>query len=134
MPLRTLAAGARGAGPVLVVEDDLDIRQAIAELLADEGYECILAEHGLAALEALDHRTPSLVLTDLVMPVMNGVELIAHLQNDARWSDLKVVVMTAVGERIIGVDLATLMVPVLTKPVDVASLLQVLAGHSAGSA
>jgi len=134
MSLRTLAAGARGAGPVLVVEDDLDIRQAIAELLADEGYECILAEHGLAALEALDLRTPSLVLTDLVMPVMNGVELIAHLQSDARWSDLRVVVMTAVGDRIIGVDLATLMVPVLTKPVDVASLLQVLARHSAGSA
>jgi CheY-like chemotaxis protein len=74
------------------------------------------------------------VLTDLVMPVMNGVELIAHLQSDARWSDLRVVVMTAVGDRIIGVDLATLMVPVVTKPVDVASLLQVLAGHSAGSA
>ena len=134
MSLRTLAAGAREAGPVLVVEDDLDIRQAIAELLADEGYECILAENGLAALEALDLRTPSLVLTDLVMPVMNGVELIAHLQSDARWSDLRVVVMTAVGDRIIGVDLATLMVPVVNKPVDVASLLQVLAGHSAGSA
>jgi CheY-like chemotaxis protein len=131
MSPRKLAVGSSGAGPVLVVEDDPDIRQAIAELLADEGYECILAEHGLAALEALALRTPSLVLTDLVMPMMNGVELIAHLQSDARWSGLSIVVMTAVGDRIIGVDLATLMVPVLTKPVDIASLIQVLAGHAA---
>jgi CheY-like chemotaxis protein len=129
MSLRTLAAGARETGPVLVVEDDLDIRQAIAELLADEGYECILAENGLAALEALDHRTPSLVLTDLVMPVMNGVELIGRLRTDARWSHLPIVVMTAAGERIIGVDLESLNVPVLRKPLDVVNLAQVVARH-----
>ena len=115
---------------MLLVEDDSDLRQAIAELLADEGYDCILAGDRLAALETLNLRTPSLVLTDLLMPVMNGVELIARLLGDARWSGLPVVVMTAVGERIIGVDLETLNVPVLRKPVDIASLVQVLARHS----
>ena len=122
------------AGPVLVVEDDPDIRQAMAELLEDDGYECLLAEHGLDALETLRRRTPSLVLTDLLMPVMNGVELIARLRTDARWSSLPIVVMTAAGERIIGVDLETLNVPVLRKPVDIRSLAQVLARHSSVSA
>ena len=124
---RKVAARSGGAGPVLVVEDDPDVRQAMAELLEDGGYECILAEHGLEALETLRRRTPSLVLTDLLMPVMNGVELIDRLRRDARWSHLPVVVMTAAGERIIGVDLESLNVPVLKKPVDVATLAQVLA-------
>jgi CheY-like chemotaxis protein len=94
----------------------------------------MLAEHGLDALETLRRRTPSLVLIDLVMPVMNGVELIARLRADARWSNLPIVVMTADGQRIIGVDLESLDVRVLRKPVDIASLAQVLAEHSSVSA
>jgi two-component system, chemotaxis family, chemotaxis protein CheY len=123
-----------GAGPILVVEDDADIRYAMAELLEDEGYECILAENGLEALETLQRRTPSLVLIDLLMPVMNGVELIRRLRSDVRWSKLPIIVMTAEGQRIIGVDLESLDVPVLKKPVDVARLAQVLAEHSTVSA
>ena len=125
------AANSGGAGPVLVVEDDPDIRQAIAELLEDDGYECILAEHGLDALETLRRRTPSLVLTDLLMPVMDGVELIARVRADTRWSHLPIVVMTAAGDRIIGVELDSLNVPVLRKPVDVANLAQVISRHLA---
>jgi len=125
------AANSGGAGPVLVVEDDPDIRQAIAELLEDDGYECILAEHGLDALETLRRRTPSLVLTDLLMPVMDGVELIARVRADTRWSHLPIVVMTAAGDRIIGVELDSLNVPVLRKPVDVVNLAQVISRHLA---
>src|SRR4051794_39456225 len=123
---RKLAGGSEGARPVLVVEDDADIRQAIAELLEDDGYECILAEHGLDALETLRRRQPSLVLTDLLMPVMNGVELIGRLRSDARWSHLPIVVMTAAGEKIIGVELESLNVLVLKKPLDVADLAEVV--------
>jgi CheY-like chemotaxis protein len=117
------------AGPVLIVEDDPDIRQAMAELLEEEGYDCILAEHGVDALETLRRRQPSLVITDLLMPVMNGIELIARIRSDARWSRLPIVVMTAAGERIIGVDVDDLNVPVLSKPVDVANLAHVVASY-----
>jgi CheY-like chemotaxis protein len=115
---------------VLLVDDDPDIRQAIAEVLEDEGYDCMVAEHGVDALESLGRRTPSLLLVDLLMPVMNGVELIERVRSDARWSDLPIVVMTAAGERIIGVELESLNVSILTKPVDIATLAQVLARHS----
>src|SRR4051812_45768779 len=121
------AAGSGGAGLVLVVEDDPDIRQAIAELLEDEGYDCILAEDGVHALEALGRRMPSLLLVDLLMPVMNGVELIARVRAEARWSHLPIVVMTAAGERIIGVELESLNVPVLRKPLDIANIAELVA-------
>jgi two-component system, chemotaxis family, chemotaxis protein CheY len=130
MSARDIAARSGDARPVLVVEDDADIRHAIAELLEDEGYDCILAAHGADALESLDRRTPSLVLIDLLMPVMNGAELIAQLGRDARWRDLPIVVMTAAGDRIIGVDVEGLNVPVLRKPLDIAALAEVLAKYS----
>ena len=127
-------AGSGSAGAVLLVEDDSDLRQAMAELLQAHGYDCILAHDGLDALEALRRQTPSLLLVDLLMPIMNGVELITRLRGDARWSDLPIVVMTAAGGRIIGVDLESLNVPVLRKPVDLASLAQILARHCGGGA
>jgi two-component system chemotaxis response regulator CheY len=120
-------AESAGVGPVLLVDDDRDIREAMAELLQAEGYECILARHGAEALELMTQQTPSLLIIDLLMPVMNGVELIARLREDPRWRDLPVIVTTAAGDRIIGVDLETLGVPVLRKPLDVGSLAQALA-------
>jgi len=130
----TLQSGSRRAGPVLIVEDDADVRQALADLLQEEGYECILAKHGVEAIECLRGQMPSLLLVDLVMPVMDGVDLIARLRCDARWSELPIVVMTAAGDRIMGVDVESLNVPVLRKPVDIATLVQVLARHSRVSA
>ncbi|GAB4193720.1 MAG: hypothetical protein OHK0022_08930 [Roseiflexaceae bacterium] len=59
---------------ILLVEDDAAIRSMIAEVLADEGYQVLTAEHGQAALDLL-RRTrplPSLILLDLMMPVMTG--------------------------------------------------------------
>ena len=130
MSARTAVPRSTGAGPVLLVEDDPDIGPALAELLEEEGYDCILAASGLDALEILGGRTPSLLLVDLLMPGMNGVDLIAHVRRDARWSDLPIVVMTAAGENIFGLQLESLNVPVLRKPVDLASLTQLLARHS----
>ena len=83
--------------PVLVVEDDPDIRDATAILLEDEGYQVEQAENGQRALELLARGpTPCLVLLDLMMPVMDGHEFLERLRalgppNAA----LPVVVMTA---------------------------------------
>src|SRR5438477_12765745 len=100
------------SAPVLIVEDDRDLRNAMAELLQGEGYEFTLAENGREALEALRERRPSLLLIDLLMPVMDGVELIRRLRSDAAWRDLPIVVMTAADDRIVGVAVESLNVPV----------------------
>jgi len=115
----------------MIVEDDHDLGNAMAELLQAEGYELVLAQNGLEALETLREQTPSLLLIDLLMPVMNGVELIGRLRSDAAWRDLPVVVMTAASDRIVGVDVDSLNVPVLKKPVDPETLARVLADFRA---
>ena len=111
----------------MIVEDDHDLRNAMAELLEADGYELVLAKNGLEALESLREHTPSLLLIDLLMPIMNGVELIERLRSDPAWRDLPVVVMTAANDRIFGVDVESLKVPVLRKPVDLETLARVLA-------
>ena len=77
-------ASARDHAPreILVVDDDLDIREALGLLLKGEGYQVRLAENGAVALEAI--RSPhkfDLMLLDLMMPVMSGFELLEMLKD-----------------------------------------------------
>lgn len=66
-------------GGVLIVEDELDIRQDVAEVLRDEGYEVSMAANGAEALARLRAGfEPCLILLDVMMPVMNGVEFRAE--------------------------------------------------------
>jgi CheY-like chemotaxis protein len=81
---------------VLVVEDDADIREAVAATLELEGFHVFQATNGAEALDVL--RTmphPSLVLADLMMPVMDGWQLIRALSDDDRFATLPVVVVSA---------------------------------------
>lgn len=90
MPARTIQAMSRH---VLVVDDDLAIRRAIALLLEDERYAVVTAANGLEALDRITEERPAVVLLDLQMPVLSGWEVLRHLQ--AQESDIPVVVMTA---------------------------------------
>lgn len=64
---------------ILVVEDHADQRSLLRDALEHYGYQCDTAEHGAAALEKLEETPFSLILTDLEMPVMNGLQLIDAL-------------------------------------------------------
>jgi CheY-like chemotaxis protein len=84
------------AHSVLVVDDEPDIRQAIQEVLTDEGYTVFTARNGKDALEVLSRvAPPSLILADILMPVMDGVELIEHLRRHERLASIPVVVLSA---------------------------------------
>jgi len=80
-------------GPVLVVDDDEGIREAIDMTLSDEGYEVVTASDGADALTAADHRPPSLILLDMRMPVMDGWAVARALR--VKGIDVPIVVMTA---------------------------------------
>jgi two-component system chemotaxis response regulator CheY len=85
---------------VIVVEDDADIREAVVTALELEGFHVFQAENGARALEVL--RTmphPSLVLADLMMPVMDGWQLIGALSQDDRLATLPVVIVSANNEK-----------------------------------
>lgn len=66
---------------ILVVDDDETTRETLAEVLQDEGYEVALAADGLEAVAILSTYQPDLVLTDLHMPGLDGVNLLTHVKN-----------------------------------------------------
>jgi two-component system chemotaxis response regulator CheY len=82
---------------VLVVDDDWDIRTAIAETLELEGYTVDTAVHGAQALDRLRDRRADLIVLDLMMPVMDGATFIAAKSRDSRVSDIPIIVVTAAG-------------------------------------
>src|SRR2546423_11244266 len=83
-------------GYILVVEDDLDIREALTQILQEEGYAVRAAANGRDALDAAsDGSVPSLILLDLMMPVMNGWEFRAEQLKDARLANVPVLIISA---------------------------------------
>lgn len=104
--------------PVLVVDDEREIRDAIAEVLRDEGYDVVSAADGREALARLREIRPSLVLLDLMMPGMNGWEFRAEQMGDPDVSSIPVIIVSALG------DDATLKAQsAIEKPFDLARLL-----------
>jgi CheY-like chemotaxis protein len=117
--------GRAGAGVevrrrILVVEDDDDVRGAMAAALEDEGYDVACAVDGWDALRRLNEMpTPDLVVTDLMMPSMDGWELLGRLENDYRFIAMPVVVLSAAAPRALPVGQRF----VLGKPVKLDELL-----------
>ncbi|GAC1449366.1 MAG: hypothetical protein PVSMB4_07440 [Ktedonobacterales bacterium] len=68
---------------VLIAEDEEPIAEALAFLVEDAGYIPLVAAHGREALELARKHRPRLVITDLMMPLMDGIELISALRADA---------------------------------------------------
>jgi DNA-binding response OmpR family regulator len=86
---------------VLLVEDDLDLRDTLQDILENEGYDVIPAAHGRQALEYLritrsSDEAPALVILDLVMPLVNGWEVLEAMRNDP-WLQMPVIVVSALG-------------------------------------
>ena len=91
---------------VLVVDDDLSMRQMLSILLKRSGYSVEVASSAEEAILAVDKAWPDLVLTDLNMPGMHGIELLTELKKLAAQSerDVEVIVVTAYGSTRTAVD------------------------------
>ncbi len=83
------------APKVLVVDDDQATREMLARQLDKAGWQVETANNGRQALVALEKILPDLILSDLMMPEMDGFELIEHLRRHAQWQAIPVVVLTA---------------------------------------
>src|SRR5678816_1133753 len=118
-------------GRVLVVDDEVNARNALTELLRDEGYAVDTAADGFKALGKLAEFAPDLVLTDLKMPGMDGIQLLGKIRDSD--PDLPVVMMTAFGEveTAVGAMRAGAR-DYLAKPVNVDELSVVVAREMAG--
>lgn len=87
---------AADTGPILVVDDDPDLRTLIVEILEQEGYRAVAAVHGAEALGLLRlGLRPSLIFLDMMMPVMDGWQFRAEQRADPAVADIPVVVFSA---------------------------------------
>lgn len=118
-------AAARGASRplVLVVDDSVDMRGLISDVLTEEGYEVIVASSGGRALSLMAERLPHLVITDLFMPGMNGFTLRGEMLRRPGLAHVPVIVLSAFWQR----PSETLdVVDVLPKPLNLDRLLEVV--------
>ena len=119
-----LSLGALSERPtILVVEDEPHIREVLSGLLGALGYRLLLAASAEQALDALNVVSPDLVLTDVHLGAMSGIELCTRLKADPRYELMPVVILTAVGDleaRVAG--LAAGADDFFTKPVEFVEL------------
>ncbi len=66
-------------GKVLIVDDEAEVRRLLQEFLSLRGYDVVLAGSGMEALEAVEGQKPDLVLLDVAMPEMDGVETLGRI-------------------------------------------------------
>ncbi len=80
---------------VLIVDDDPAIREMLDELLRDEGYETLRAADGRSAVEMARLNRPSLILMDLMLPVLDGAAAIRLLKSDPHTRQIRIIAMSA---------------------------------------
>lgn len=84
---------------IAIIEDDQAISQMYRIKFESEGYTVETAENGVLGLELIEKMKPDIVLLDLMMPEMNGDEMLAKLRKKPWGKDIKVVILTNVGEQ-----------------------------------
>jgi CheY-like chemotaxis protein len=117
---------------VLIVDDDVDIREILAETLADTGFDVTTASNGLEALTAIRcmRVKPAVILLDLMMPIMDGYGFLEQRALDTALASIPIAIVTA-GHGVDSVRLGEAL-PILRKPFDVPHLIGVLETLSAG--
>jgi CheY-like chemotaxis protein len=85
-----------GQNTILVVDDDADMREALRDVLGDEGYSVILASNGKVALGLLSSlRRPCVIILDVTMPIMGGVELYHAIRAVPDLADIPILFLTS---------------------------------------
>ncbi len=117
------------AGHILIVEDEPEVADLLADLLADEGYAALVSVDGAAVERAREDR-PDLVLLDVMMPGMDGPTVCRHLKADARTARVPVIFLTALPAQVLAARLGDCAYEgLLGKPFDFDELLAAVRRH-----
>ena len=79
---------------ILVIEDEATLQKALNEVLSEEGYEVISSLDGLKGLELAKKETPDLILLDIILPKMDGFEVLKRIKEDDKISEIPVIILT----------------------------------------
>jgi len=87
------------AKKILIIEDDKFLRELISQKLLKEGYDIIEATDGEKGIENANKEKPDLVLLDLILPGIDGFEVLAKLKADPKLSDIPVIILSNLGQK-----------------------------------
>jgi two-component system OmpR family response regulator len=103
---------------VLVVEDHHDTSYTLCKLLKLEGYDVDHAIDGMAGYKSASSRHPDLIVTDVQMPRMNGIDMIKRIRTQDGLKEVPIIVMSAYGKRVIADAISAGADGYLEKPLD----------------
>jgi len=84
---------------ILIVEDDVFIRDIYHVKFSQEGFDVTLAEDGVKAVEILKTLVPDIILLDIIMPYMNGMEVLKKIKADDRLKTIPIIMLTNISEK-----------------------------------
>ncbi len=114
---------------VLVVDDDPINRKLIVNILSKKGFETIEAGNGVEAFEILEHNEIDIILLDIVMPVMNGIEFLKEIKTKPQFLNLPIIILTTDDSKktevlSLGAD------DIIIKPISPVSLLEKMSNYA----
>ena len=89
---------AKKAYTILIIEDEPDISELIEYSLTQSGYSIIVSDNGEKGIEVTRKHSPDLILLDLMLPGINGIDVCRILKNDKDTSDVSIIMLTALGQ------------------------------------
>ncbi len=113
-------------GTIFIMDDDLALQTVLEYALRNAGYDVVLAPDGQEGLQMLEHLKPSLVLSDVMMPNMDGVEVFQHIKERLQDDGIPIIFMTALSRKPWFADLEAEGAVILHKPFDVDQLVDMI--------
>jgi CheY-like chemotaxis protein len=111
---------------ILIVEDDFDTRYVLSLILKDEGYEVITAADGECALAVATEQKPDLIITDVNMPRLNGVELTRRIRLKQETASMPILAITAYGQMTVNTVIEAGASACARKPLVITELLPIV--------
>lgn len=117
---------------ILLVEDDNDVRTLYSYMLAAAGYKVKAVRNGLEAFAEIQVSRPDVIVTDILMPYLSGLDLIIAVRSNDELADLPVVAITACGEELREEARTAGATAVIDKPIEMARMLEVIEAAMSG--
>ena len=111
---------------VLVAEDNSESLRFLCETLEDEGFSVMVAANGEKAIQILNEIKPDVIVTDLMMPLFSGGDLIRYVRKNRALAQIPIVVASGYGKRYESEALSAGATEVLQKPIDIGLLIDTI--------